>query len=80
MIHGYSTERPGAVFTHVVGFDSSIMEEMEKHSYRFDSDAVKGSASFMHFTAKERDVFVEKFKILLVETKKDLAFVKKLII
>lgn len=78
-MYGFSSERVNAVFTHVTGFDDESLEEMCIHSYRYDSGSIDNLASFLHFTPDERDGFVKKFDINLVETKKELQLLKKLI-
>jgi len=78
-MYAYSSERVNVVFTHVTGFDDEILEEMSDHSYRYDGGSVENLASFLHFTPDKRDEFVKKFDITLVETKKELQMLKKLI-
>lgn len=78
-MYAFSSERVNAVFTHVIGFDDEILEEMEDHSHRYDGGSIENLASFLHFTPDERDDFIEKFDIMLVETKKELQMLKKLI-
>jgi len=78
-MYGFSSKRVDAVFTHVIGFDDESLEEMCIHSYRYDSGSIEHLASFLHFTSAERDAFIEKFDINLVETKKELQLLKKLI-
>lgn len=78
-MYAFSSERVNAIFTHVIGFDDEILEEMKDHSYRYDGGSIENLASFLHFTPDERDDFIEKFDITLVETKKELQMLKKLI-
>ena len=78
-MYAYSSERVKAVFTHVTGFDDEILEEMSDHSYRYDGGSIENLASFLHFTPEKRDEFIQKFDITLVETKKELQLLKKLI-
>lgn len=78
-MYAYSSERVKSVFTHVIGFDDKILEEMSDHSYRYDGGSIENLASFLHFTPAERDDFVKEFDIMLVETKKELQLLKKLI-
>lgn len=78
-MYGFSSERVNVVFTHVIGFDDEILEEMCIHSYRYDGGSIENLASFLHFTPDERDTFVKKFDIMLVETKKELQMLRKLI-
>ncbi len=78
-MYAFSSERVNAVFTHITGFDNEILEEMCIHSYRYDSGSIENLASFLHFTPAERDAFIKKFDITLVETKKELQMIRKLI-
>lgn len=78
-MYAYSSERVNAVFTHVIDFDKEILEEMSDHSHRYDGGAIENLASFIHFTPEKRDNFIEEFDITLVETKKELQILKKLL-
>lgn len=75
----FSSERVKSVFTHVIGFDDEILEEMSEHSYRYDNGAIENLVSFLHFTPAKRDMFIKEFDITLVETKRELEMLKKLI-
>lgn len=77
-MYAYSSERVKSVFTHVIDFDEEILEEMSDHSYRYDGGSIENLASFFHFTSGERDDFIKEFDIMLVETKKELQFLRKL--
>lgn len=79
LVHGYSSERPGIVITHIISSDGNIIKEMANHSFRYDSECNDYLASFIHFTVKERDEFVDEFNIILVDDKKELEMLKKII-
>ncbi len=78
-IYGYSAERPGAFFTHIVSCNESIMNEMEEYSHRYDGGHDLSTGSFVHLTVKDRDDFVDKFNIVLVDDKNELKMLKKII-
>lgn len=78
-MYGYTSKRPGGIFTHVVNFNKQELNDMSTHSHNYtNSEFDPLQASFFHFTEKEHDDFIEKFKIELVETKKELQFLKRL--
>ena len=91
MIYGYASKRTGgAIFTHITGFDSEILKEMEDHSHRFDGltsrhpsiygdNITPQAASFVHLNEKKHHNFIRKFNIHLVDTKKELQFLKKML-
>lgn len=79
-MYAFSSERIKTIFTHVIGFDDETLEEMSDHSYRYDNGSIEHLASFLHFTLDERNDFIKKFNITLVETKKELNMIKKLIL
>lgn len=78
-MYGYTSKRPGGIFTHVVNFSKQELDDMSIHSHNYtNSDFDPLQASFYHFTEKDNNAFIEKFKIELVETKKELTFLKQL--
>lgn len=93
MLYAYSSKRMNTMITHVVGFDQETLEKMEDHSHRFDGSGVKtinynyhhldvqipSRASFVHLDENQYRDFIEKFDIHLVETKKELNFLEKII-
>jgi len=79
LAHGYSSERPGVFITHIVVSDGNLINEMAKHSHRYDNACNDNSGSFVHLTIQERDDFIEKFEIILVDDKKELQMLKRII-
>ena len=78
-MYGYTSKRPGGIFTHVVNFSQPEYNDMMNHSHCYsNSDFDPLQASFIHLTEKNYNEFVEKFKIEIVETKKELHFLKQL--
>ncbi len=89
MIYGYAAKRTGSIITHIIGFDTEIIEDMEEHSHRFDGSTrdygpiyedipVSPSASFIHLTERHHEDFIKEFDIHLVDSKKELNFLKKI--
>lgn len=75
---GYSSKRPGVIITHVINFTEKELEDMSEHSHCFDSQPNLNWASFVHLHENEYNDFMETFELILVDTKAELKFVKKL--
>ncbi len=90
MIYGYASNRVGTIFTHIVGFNQETLEKMEEHSHRYDGstrsyrsmyedESIVLSASFVHLNENDHNSFIDDFEIYLVDTKKELQFLKKML-
>ena len=78
-MYGYTSKRPGGIFTHVVSFNQQEYSDMVDHSHCYsNSDFDPLQASFIHLDEKNYNDFIETFKIELIETKKELEFLKQL--
>ncbi len=89
MIYGYASNRSGSIFTHTIGFEAETLKKMEEHSHRFDGSS-RGhrslysdippvpQASFVHLNEQAHEDFIKEFDIYLVDTKKELQFLKKI--
>lgn len=75
---GYSSKRPGVIITHVINFTEKELADMSEHSHCFDSRPEYNWASFVHLHENEYNDFMDCFDVMLVDTKSELQFVKKL--
>ena len=79
MIYGYSTERVGGYFTHVICLDEEIIKSMSDNNFRSDNGVAYGSQTFFHLTKQTRDEFLEEYDIILVDSKNELKMLKKIV-
>ena len=79
MLYGYVAKRSrNVIFTHIIGFDKDIMDEMAKEAHRYDNTGISNYASFIHLDENEHDNFIKNFNINLVEDKNELKMLRKL--
>lgn len=78
MIHGYTFEKNGWLFTRITGFDQKTLNDITQRFIRYDSDQIHGVAMFVHISKEESIEFYDEFDIISIDTLDNFNFIAKL--